>query len=268
MKKYLIIILCQLFFINIVAADEVPLHQESLKLSIDVISDADSKANSFVLSDGVGAMIVNTLPNQEALNKITTLLKPLGITVEKILITNNNPEHASNLKIYKEKFPKAQVIMYSDNINKNDNIEMPGGGILEVIKSEKTSAPQETALYSADLNALLASDLAFNKVHPKLEGISADNIQTWIQALKHLQSKYGNENLRVYPGHGNPGTVTLLETNIKYLQDFLETIQSSFSEAEALSTLQRLYPDYQNPNQNLEKGIKYHIQAQKKTITH
>ena len=64
-----------------------------------------------------------------------------------------------------------------------------------------------------DPKIAFVGDLVFNGVHPY---IADDHIFDWLKNLGKAQHLFGNIGI-IYPGHGKPGSIDLLESQKKYL---------------------------------------------------
>ena len=64
-----------------------------------------------------------------------------------------------------------------------------------------------------DPKIAFVGDLVFNGVHPY---IADDHIFDWLKNLDKAQHLFGNIDI-IYPGHGKPGSIDLLELQKKYL---------------------------------------------------
>lgn len=140
-------------------------------------------------------------------------------------------------------------------------IKLPGGEVLDVKSDyDATEAEHETTLYSRDLNALFASDLAYNKVHLWLGvGVPRASIEQWKRVLADLESQYGKKKSVVYPGHGKPGDVAIFAEDRTYMDALLKVVEESPSEEEAKARMTALYPDYRNADFLLAQSIKFQM---------
>ena len=101
-----------------------------------------------------------------------------------------------------------------------------------------------TTIYSKELNAFFTSDFCYNGVHMWL-AVEKKNIASWKSQLDRFQEDVAAQNPTVYPGHGKPADINLFQQVKKYIEDFEETIAASTTRADAMQTMQRLYPKHQ-----------------------
>lgn len=110
---------------------------------------------------------------------------------------------------------------------------------------EGTESRHHTILYSNQLSSLFAGDLLYNKVFNWLgPGIEPSHIDNWIRKLHELKSKFNNEGVVIYPGHGEKSNRNLFDTNIQYLSTFREILGRTKSKEDAVQFYKQLYPDY------------------------
>lgn len=133
------------------------------------------------------------------------------------------------------------------------NIEVLNAGTLAlaegaVLELNSDYAPSEcehlTTIYSKDLNAFFPNDFCYNGVHPWL-AVDQKNINYWKTQLKEFKKQWEVQNPKIYPGHGQPGDVSVLDEALHYIDNFEATIKASNTRAEAMNTMQKLYPSHQ-----------------------
>lgn len=154
---------------------------------------------------------------------------------------------------------------YEANINvlDDDTLELKGGGTLKI---ETAYAPAEsdhpTTVYVEDINSLFTSDFGYHNVHLWFgSGVTDAHIANWRKALVDLQIKYANLSPTVYPGHGDPNNVDvgLFATMVKYIDNFNRVIASASSRAQAMSEMEKLYPDYKEADFLLKNSVDFHM---------
>lgn len=115
-----------------------------------------------------------------------------------------------------------------------------------------------TTIYSADLNAFFPNDFCYNGVHPWL-AVDKKNIAYWKTQLIEFKKKWEAQNPKIYPGHGQPASISVFDEVRKYIEDFEETIQSSKTRAEAMDTMKKRYPNHQQADFLLFHSINAYI---------
>ncbi len=137
----------------------------------------------------------------------------------------------------------------------SSTLQMPGGESLDVVTDfPATEAAHETVLYSKGLNAVFASDLAYNKVHLWLGG-GAD-AGNWRAELIRLKKKYGLLKAKVYSGHGEPTDAGVFDADRKYIDDLLLAVKKAKTEDEAKKAMMEKYPGWGSADFILVQSIK------------
>lgn len=132
------------------------------------------------------------------------------------------------------------------------NIEVLNDGTLAlaegaILELNSDYAPSEcehlTTIYSQDLNAFFPNDFCYNGVHPWL-AVDQKNINYWKTQLKEFKEQWEEQNPKIYPGHGQPGNVSMFDEMLNYIENFEATIKASKTRAEAMDTMKKLYSNY------------------------
>lgn len=152
---------------------------------------------------------------------------------------------------------------YEANINvlDDDTLELEGGGTLTI---ETAYSPAESdhpsSVYVEDINSLFASDFGYNKVHLWMgAGVTDEHIANWREQLVALQEKYAAQNPTVYPGHGDPSDLGLFANMVKYIDDFQRITANADSREQAMSEMEKLYPDYKEADFLLKNSVDFHV---------
>lgn len=171
-------------------------------------------------------------------------------------------EGEPHMKPKSEQYPDGFDYEKRLEVLDTNEIVLPGGSVLEVnVDYPPTESAHMTTIYSRDLNALISSDLTYNKVHIWLGvGVERENINNWQKQLELLKEKYGPLKPTVYPGHGDPTDVSIFEIDKKYMDDLLNAVQISETEDQAKQKMMQLYPDWHNTEFLLIESIKYQIE--------
>jgi len=139
--------------------------------------------------------------------------------------------------------------------------ELPGGGTLEITSDyPPTEAPHMSTLYSPELNALFLSDFGYNHVHLWMgDDIDLARVGAWREELVRLKTRYAASNPRLYPGHGDASNLSLLDTTVKYIDDYLVTVRHAASREQAMQRMTQLYPDYAQADFFLKYSVLNHV---------
>lgn len=125
-------------------------------------------------------------------------------------------------------------------------LTLEGGGVLELDSEHPpTEAMHMTTVYLSSLNALLLSDLGYNRVHLWLgDDIDTARMLAWKAELLRLKRVFSRRNPRIYPGHGEPTDMSVFDADVQYLDDFMRIAATAHSPSELAASMQRIYPDY------------------------
>ena len=107
--------------------------------------------------------------------------------------------------------------------------------------------------------AWLASDLCYSGCHcwvcPDIQGFG--RVNSWIQVLRErleVLTATGTT-VTVYPGHGACGGLDVIDSTIKYLQDFLFVVKSATSPKRAIQEMVSRYPTYKGGDLMLRMSV-------------
>jgi glyoxylase-like metal-dependent hydrolase (beta-lactamase superfamily II) len=152
---------------------------------------------------------------------------------------------------------------YENNIQvlAGNRLTLDGGGTLELTTDyEPAEAPHMTTVYSKDLNALFLADFGYNQVFPWMgDDITRQRIDQWRDDLERIKARYASRHPTVYPGHGDPADMRLVDTMIRYIGDFERVTAEAGSRKEAMEKMIALYPDYQQADFFLRYSIDNHV---------
>lgn len=152
---------------------------------------------------------------------------------------------------------------YENNITalSDDSLEFNEGGTLKFDTQYKPAeAEHVTTVFVEDLNGLFTSDLGYNKVHLWMgQGVTDQHIQNWKDQLTQFQKAYLDPSLTVYPGHGDSTDITLFPAMIEYIDNFQRIIKKANSREEAMSEMEKLYPNYKEADFLLKNSVDFHV---------
>jgi predicted amidohydrolase YtcJ len=142
-----------------------------------------------------------------------------------------------------------------------NTLTLKGGGTLEITANyPPTEARHMATVYSKDLNALFLADFGYNHVHLWMgDDIDLARIDAWREELRKLKTRYAALNPRLYPGHGDPAGMSLLDTTMQYIDDFVRIVSAAKSRSAATQEMTALYPDYRQADFFLKYSIENHV---------
>jgi glyoxylase-like metal-dependent hydrolase (beta-lactamase superfamily II) len=91
------------------------------------------------------------------------------------------------------------------------------------------------------------------------DDIDLARVAAWRKELGKLKTRYATLDPRVYPGHGDPAGMSLLDTTIQYIDDFTRIVSTAKSRDEATQEMTALYPDYRQADFFLKYSIDNHV---------
>lgn len=140
-------------------------------------------------------------------------------------------------------------------------LDLTGGGSCEVSTGyPATEAPHMATLYCRSINALFLSDLGYNKVHPWMgDDITLARVAAWRAELVRIRQQFGALNPVVYPGHGDPGDLSMVDAQIRYFDDYLRIVATAKNRGDATARIVALYPDYKEVDFFLKYSLLNHI---------
>lgn len=140
-------------------------------------------------------------------------------------------------------------------------LRLTGGGSCNVSTGyPATEAPHMATIYCPSINALFLADLGYNKVHPWMgDDITLERVAAWRAELLRIQEHYRPLNPVVYPGHGDPGTMSMIDAQIRYFDDYLRIVASAKNREDATTQIAALYPDYKEADFFLKYSLLNHI---------
>lgn len=158
-------------------------------------------------------------------------------------------------------FPEGFDYENGIGLLKGTTLDFDGGGSCEVTTTyPATEAPHMATLYCKSINALFLADLGYNKVHPWMgDDITIDRVIAWKAELARIRQEYGPLDPTIYPGHGDPGSIVMLDELIRYFDDYLRIVASARNRAEAAAQITSLYPDYKEADFFLKYSLINHV---------
>ncbi len=270
------------------------------KVSLSEFVGTKELVNSFLVDDGKDSLLIDAQIDNENAKELVKVIEKSNTNLKYIFVTHSHPDHYMGLAYILDMYPQAQVLVANEDIKNSiiaNTVFMQENGFLsvpemhtdkfdyeaalEVMKGNKIYFPSGTALlvqddylssetgfistlYSPDLNALFASDLAYNKVFPWLgewmgAPVGNQEITNWKFNLEIMERRWGELKPVVYAGHGEAGGFEIFADLIEYMEIFQFVVRTSGSFEEAYNKLELLFPEYSEAELFLNFSLKNHI---------
>jgi glyoxylase-like metal-dependent hydrolase (beta-lactamase superfamily II) len=219
----------------------------------------EGAVNTWLLIGGDAVTIVDcqrTVPEAEAL---VAAVRGLGRRVEAIVLTHEHPDHAAGLQAVSRAFPGAPILASAATaraLEASKPMMLPlmqrifgaaaptdfpaptriiadgervtlGGRTWRIDEHGPGEAQSMTALYAAEANLLVASDLVGNRVTPYLlDGLTGQ----WLTQVERVRGRYDRATIAL-PGHGTPASLALLAADqADYLSAFRGMVREKLRE--------------------------------------
>jgi glyoxylase-like metal-dependent hydrolase (beta-lactamase superfamily II) len=223
--------------------------------------------NSFIIEGVRSLVLVDTqfvLSEASAVaDRIAALQKPLAA----ILITHPHPDHYNGLASILEKHAGTQVYATAGTINGigetaenkraywtpiigatyperfaipdvavRDGEHLSIDGIELVVDDfGPTECSDNTAIELPQIDAVIISDLVYNRVHPWLAEGRSD---LWLKALAKANRCFASATV-IYAGHGAAGSPSIINEQVAYINGVREIVASAVKEDPELSDASR-----------------------------
>lgn len=238
--------------------------------------------NSYWIEGPDEILVFDTQQEIDLADRVVTAIEATGKPVTTIVISHYDPGHFGGIQAFTNAFPDAEILMtegvaeqigrdlsgYIERLREaqgddyrappeptrliTNREELMVSGVPVIVHVlEDTEAETVTMLSIPSEQALLASDLVANRMHPDFADA---NIDSWPRALDRITRDFSGFTL--YPGHGDPGPANLLAANqtayISFVRGQVErNILSDdvASEAEinaAITAIQSNYPGWES----------------------
>lgn len=144
-----------------------------------------------------------------------------------------------------------------------NSVTLEGGGVLEITDDYPPTESLHTAtIYSKELNALFLADLGYDRVHLWMgDDITLARVAAWRAELVKLKSRYAPLNPRIFPGHGAPANLQMLDEMMRYMDDYTRVVTSVCDPAQAMENMKALYPRYEQVDFFLKYSVENHVKG-------
>src|SRR5262249_27061585 len=97
------------------------------------------------------------------------------------------------------------------------------GAQLQVVEFGECESKHIAAVYIPEMDSLLSADIVYNQAHLYLQ---ERHLDSWLARLDELEMFAENRVRTIYPGHGEPAGLELIQQTRGYLHDFAEAVES------------------------------------------
>ncbi len=99
---------------------------------------------------------------------------------------------------------------------------------IELYRMGNGHTDNDLIVYCRELNLVHTGDLVFNRVHPFMDADGGCDPRNWRNVLRNVR-QFGDDDTTVIPGHGSVGTKSVIDGQIKYIEDIFEAVADSIS---------------------------------------
>jgi glyoxylase-like metal-dependent hydrolase (beta-lactamase superfamily II) len=248
-----------------------PVFAAGLTVTTHSASGAGFMVNSHLIAGERDAILVDAQFIRSEAAKAIQMVKESGKNLKYILVTHGHPDHFFWLEDFQNAFPDARIVAAGDVIPDIESYgpkaiamwkpvfkdEIPDsfvtpepvnstslfldGQEIQLLSLKDGESVHATAVWIPGSRALIAGDLAYNRVHLWLRENRPDG---WLAILDRLEKL---QPATVYPGHGPVGGPEVLAADREYIQAFITATAAPATREEAMAKLKAAYPDYALP---------------------
>ena len=129
-----------------------------------------------------------------------------------------------------------------------DRLELEGQ-VIECVLLGPSDVEVSSVVHVPELAAVVAGDVAYNRVHMWLAGSDPKTRAAWIDSLDAIEELHPQT---VIAGHKDPGTpdddaARILDESRRYIRDFDDVVAGSESAREVVAKMLAKYPTWGNP---------------------
>jgi glyoxylase-like metal-dependent hydrolase (beta-lactamase superfamily II) len=237
------------------------------KVHIHTSSPDTFFVNSFIIEGVRSLVLVDTQFVLSEVSVVTEKIAALQKPLAAVLITHPHPDHYNGLASILEKHVGTQVYATAGTIsgiretaepkraywapiigsNYPQRFAIPGGTVrdgehlsidgIELVVDDFGAAEcsDNTAIELPQIDAVIISDLVYNRVHPWLAEGRSD---PWLKVLAQANRRFASASV-LYAGHGAAGSPSIINEQAAYIQAVREMVASAMKEDRELSDASR-----------------------------
>jgi glyoxylase-like metal-dependent hydrolase (beta-lactamase superfamily II) len=177
-------------------------------------------------------------------------------------------EAIPRMKVKTESQPGGFDYSRKIEVAPSDLLTLPGGGQIQLRTDYPAmEAAHMTTVFIKELNALFTADIVYHGVHAWAgPGVTRENIRNWLATIADLKRKFAHTGVLIYPGHGAPGGLDLLDGIRSYLSDFEAAADRADSNATMTEWIERLYPAHEQADFLLAHSVASHGPGNRQAI--
>jgi glyoxylase-like metal-dependent hydrolase (beta-lactamase superfamily II) len=234
-------------------------------------SEPGAWSNSYLISFGEEAVLFDVFQLRSDAERLADWVEASGKKLRRVWISHAHPDHFLQLAVIVDRFPGVEVFTTPtvvDDLKADgpwmfdvlkqklgpeaaerlveptaiDSPSLPlGGSTLEVIEFGAGEAKHHACFLLADRRAFVTSDLIYNGAHLYLQ---EHNLEGWLARLDEFERFAGERGVQtIYPGHGPPGGLSLIQGTREYLLAFASAVEMGNADS-ARGAITSRFPDY------------------------
>ncbi|WP_298257703.1 MBL fold metallo-hydrolase [Bradyrhizobium sp.] len=233
-------------------------------------SEAGAWSNSYLVSGRQDALLFDVVQLRNEAGKLADMIGRSGKTLKTVFISHAHPDHFLGSDVLADRFPEARFVTTPNvigDLEKNgpwmlsllqDRLGAEGptrlvipeavtgnfveleGSTFEIKEFGEGESAHIATLFVNEPKALLTADVVYNGAHLFLQ---EKHLESWLDRLDEFEAYAKKLGAAIYPGHGAPGGIELIDRTRGYLLDFAQAAKLG-SPAMAQQRMLERYPDY------------------------
>lgn len=224
------------------------------------------------------AVLIDTQFIAREVAALGDMIEQTGKRLTAIYITHAHGDHCLGLGTLLDRFPGAQAFStapviatlketlddqialyrgwFGDDVA--DQVVLPSalegnvihleGEDLRIVMVGQGDIPDSTVVHIPSIGAVLAGDVAYNKIHPMLAMCTDEQMAEWIASLDAIEAVAPSS---VVAGHKQPEASdadiqTVVDGTRAYIRDFRAALTTSTEAIQIVTALSAKYPEYGN----------------------